>query len=599
MALRPHPLLRVRLRTRIVLWFASLVVLEGLVAALSITHLVGLELRASARRAGASTTQSLLLQSMDPVLTGNPVELYKLLRRAMSGSPDVRYAFVLDRNGNVLAHTFARGVPEPLLTLHPLDRPDEPRLVEYGEEPLYDFSAVAEWGAVRVGISLAGVERSLSHTRAYVLGATAAGVLAAVVLALWVSRPVERLTQFVASATAAGGADLDPEVLSTLETSELCEAFERVNRQLRQKVAELTASERTIRGQKEYIENLHDSLGLAICVVTPEGSIEFANERARSRLGAVGGSRSWLERFEALDEKGPALRDAIAEQAPFQGLWRTPDGTAYDIKGVPIRSIGGSPSVLLRFLDVSEEIALREQLERSQKMAYAGTLAASIAHGVNNPLGAAIMKAEMLVADARQAGVPDRFVAEVEKIRALATRAGSLTQRLLLFSRHSAEEFPLRTRPADLAELARQAASHLEEKARAQGTQVALEASESVSLEVDPEGILHALINVLDNAIDAAGPGGSVRLEVGRHGDGSAFARVRDDGPGMSEDLMAKIFTPFFTTKQVQGGTGLGLAISELIVKQHGGRIAVGSRPGHGTTVTILLPPRPSEQSKE
>ncbi len=584
---------RVRLRTRIVVWFAGLVLLQGIALATVITRLVDMELRASARRSGTNMAQRLLLQSTDSVLTGNPVALYKILRRAQAGTPEMRYAFILDRSGEVIAHTFARGIPQALLSLHPFDRPDPPRLITYAGEPAYDFSATGDWGGVRVGISLAGVEETLARVKIYAAAATGAAVIATVVLALLVSRPVERLTRFVATATAAGRRDLDPEVLGTLETSELCAAFEKVAAELREKVEELTRSENTVRGQKEYIENLHDNLGLAICVVSSSGNLEFANERARSRF-AIHDPRSWIDRFTPLDEEQSSLARAVDAGQPFQGLWRAADGTVYDIKGVPIRSVEGAPSMLLRFLDVSEEIALREQLERSEKMVYVGSLAASIAHGVNNPLGAAIMKAEMLENDARRAGLPQQFLEDIEKIRALAARAGQLTQRLLLFSRHSADDFPLHKRRTDIVAIARHAATQLEDKAKARGAVLRSDHADALpELDLDPEGILHVLVNVIDNAIDAVGPGGSVHVESSRESrdDGDYIAiRVRDDGPGMSEDVMAKMFTPFFTTKDLTGGTGLGLAIADRIVRQHGGRIAVRSHPGRGTMVTILLP---------
>ncbi len=587
--------LRVRLRTRIIVWFVSLVVLQGVLVNLSVVYFVHAELERGARQNAQSMAHRLLLQSMNAVLTGNPVELHRLLQNVRHSTPALRYAFVLGPKGDVLAHTFPTGVPTVLLGVHPFARESRPTLVRYGDDSVYDVAAVADWGSVRVGVSLSSVEATVSRLQIYVLLATAAAVLATFGLALIVSRPVELLSRFVASATAAASRDMDPEVLSTLETSELCAAFESVMAELRTKMRELTDSEDTIRGQKEYIENLHTNLGLAICVLARDGSVEFANERARSRLGAQPeGSAEWMERLIALDEAQAPLRECVARGAPFQGLWRADDGTVYDIKGVTVRDHRGSESILLRFLDVSEEIALREQLERSEKMAYVGSLAASIAHGVNNPLGAAIMKAEMLIADAKQAGLPRHHIEDLEKVRTLAIRAGQLTQRLLLFSRHSAEDFPLHTRPTDIVALTRQVVSHLEEKAKMANALLTVEDGENrLMANVDAEGIRHVVENILDNAIDAVGPGGVVQVSVtaeDRTDGRCVLIRVRDDGPGMSEDTIAKAFTPFFTTKDIVGGTGLGLAISDRIVNQHGGRIGIRSQLGRGTTVTVVLP---------
>jgi len=112
-------------------------------------------------------------------------------------------------------------------------------------------------------------------------------------------------------------------------------------------------------------------------------------------------------------------------------------------------------------------------------------------------------------------------------------------------------------------------------------------------VECDPGQVNQVFMNVLANACDAVVDGrnvwGNMWISTRLEGDGVEVA-IRDDGTGIAPDALGHIFDPFFTTKDVGGGTGLGLAISHGIVTAHGGRIAVESTPGHGTTVRIWLP---------
>ncbi|MGH7150056.1 MAG: sensor histidine kinase, partial [Planctomycetota bacterium] len=110
---------------------------------------------------------------------------------------------------------------------------------------------------------------------------------------------------------------------------------------------------------------------------------------------------------------------------------------------------------------------------------------------------------------------------------------------------------------------------------------------EDAEVVADPEELRRLFINLLDNAFEAAGEGGSVRLEVARDG-ASAVLRVEDDGPGIPEEVRARLFEPYFSTKTT--GTGLGLAICRRIVADLGGTIALEPRPGRGTRARVTIP---------
>ena len=108
---------------------------------------------------------------------------------------------------------------------------------------------------------------------------------------------------------------------------------------------------------------------------------------------------------------------------------------------------------------------------------------------------------------------------------------------------------------------------------------------------VDESQLQQVLMNIILNAADAMGDRGKLRVTTGHDGDkGEVFVRIADNGCGIPADLRETIFDPFFTTKDPGKGTGLGLSVVVRIIEAHGGRLAVESEVGQGTTFTIILP---------
>ncbi|MDB5420434.1 MAG: sensor hybrid histidine kinase [Brevundimonas sp.] len=246
-----------------------------------------------------------------------------------------------------------------------------------------------------------------------------------------------------------------------------------------------------------------------------------------------------------------------------------------------------------------EELAgAQEALRQSQKMEAIGQLTGGIAHDFNNML--AIVIGSLDIANRRlrrgDAGV-ERYL---DNAHSGATRAATLTQRLLAFSRQS----PLAPRVVDLNALV---ASMSELLRRTLGEQIGFETVTSGGLwpaHVDPNQMESAVLNLAVNARDAMPGGGQLTLETGNvHLDERYAERevgvtagqyvmvaVTDVGGGIAPDVLQKVFDPFFTTKPVGKGTGLGLSMVYGFAKQSGGHVRIYSEIGRGTTVKIYLP---------
>ena len=236
----------------------------------------------------------------------------------------------------------------------------------------------------------------------------------------------------------------------------------------------------------------------------------------------------------------------------------------------------------------SEE-SLREaerRHRRSEHLASIGTLAAGIAHEIANPVSAIAFNAEHALA--ARAARDGEAVVEValKDIVENAGRCGRIIRSVLRLAR---QEPPERLEKP-LEPLVRHALETLLLEAQAAGASVSLDPDLGLpAVPVDVVEMTQVVVNVVRNAIQAAGHDGSVVVRLRRHATGVRI-EVEDDGPGMSDEQRRRAFDPFFTTRQRTGGTGLGLSIVHTVVRSHGGSVSLDTEPGRGTVMRIDLP---------
>lgn len=229
----------------------------------------------------------------------------------------------------------------------------------------------------------------------------------------------------------------------------------------------------------------------------------------------------------------------------------------------------------------AEASRLREEAERNKRLAAMGEMAAQLAHQLRTPLAAALLYAGNLenpnLPEASRISIAGKTVARLKHLE-------RLIQDMLLFARGEVlgrETFPV-------ADLLTELAHTFEPLARTRG--VAFEIEEQpgdAHLTGNRKALTGALTNLLENALQAVDAGGRVVLSARRSGE-QMLLTVRDNGRGMTPDVVERLFEPFFTTRSE--GTGLGLAIARGVARAHGGGIDVRSEPGAGTEFMITLP---------
>jgi len=248
-------------------------------------------------------------------------------------------------------------------------------------------------------------------------------------------------------------------------------------------------------------------------------------------------------------------------------------------------------------VDVTERMQVEEQLRQSQKMEAVGQLAGGVAHDFRNQLMVVKWCAERLL---RRDLINEEGRGEVQEILDAAQRSSNLTTELLAFSRKGA----VRPERLDVAEFLSECCTSLPSMI---GEDIRLSVAEPSCpcwADVDPAPLQQAVFNLALNARDAMPNGGELTISVDCvHRDAGSLAgrpaarpgeyvavSVTDTGVGMDRETQARIFEPFYTTKEVGEGTGLGLSMVYGFVEQSGGFIEVESRPGEGSVFRLHFP---------
>jgi len=247
--------------------------------------------------------------------------------------------------------------------------------------------------------------------------------------------------------------------------------------------------------------------------------------------------------------------------------------------------------------DITEKKQLEEQLLHSQKMEAIGTLAGGVAHDFNNILSIIINYAQFLL---EKMDAKSQEYLDCNEIIKAGQKAANLTRQLLAFSRKQV----LQSRPVDINGMIKDLGKMLYRLIGEDITLILTLDPANPFILVDPGQMEQVIMNLVVNARDAIAKGGKLNiktehlgLEAKRHTytpsittGGYMRISIIDTGAGISQDIIDKIFDPFFSTKQLGKGTGLGLSVVYGIIKQHDGDITVSSEPGKGTRFDIYLP---------
>jgi len=361
-------------------------------------------------------------------------------------------------------------------------------------------------------------------------------------------------------------------------------------------------AERARQASRARFHAVFDGALDALVVLDGQGRFREANPAAGALFGL---SRADLRRHALFDFVGPrqarearrAWRTVLERGAGAGALQlRRADGSVRDVEyAAKANIVRGRHLSILR--DVTERRRLEADLRRSETTEAIGRLAGGIAHDFNNRLAVILGYAETM---AKELPEDDPYRHDAEEIRAAAERAAQLTRQLLAFSRRQAFD-PVRL---DLNGLLRELEPTLRHLA-GDRVELVLDLAELLgAVRGDPGPLRQAVLSLALNARTAMPEGGRLTIATANAELDEAFARahadavpgtyvrlaVADTGAGMSPEVRAHLFEPFFTTREIGEGAGLGLATVYGIVRQHHGLVTVESELGRGSMFTLYLP---------
>jgi two-component system sensor histidine kinase PilS (NtrC family) len=319
------------------------------------------------------------------------------------------------------------------------------------------------------------------------------------------------------------------------------------------------------------------SLSSGLITTSPSGIVLTANHAAAEILRTSPSLLVGRPVEQILPGLGELRRGDLT--VPTSGDERVLNFAVSPLRDVKDQVIGR----VINFSDLTDLRRLEQHARRTERMATVGQLAAGVAHEIRNPMASISGSIELLRANP-QASDDDRALMTI--VHREIQRLNVLIGDLLDYAN------PRNKQPVDF-----DLASLIDETVQvARGDQnfadvelTAEVADKPLPIFADPAKIRQVVWNLIRNAADAASNGGKhVRVEVRRNGAEGAAITVADDGPGIPEHMVTRIFDPFVTTKQK--GTGLGLATCHAIVAEHGGRIDVETEVGKGTKMIVTVP---------
>ncbi len=385
-------------------------------------------------------------------------------------------------------------------------------------------------------------------------------------------------------------------IAASIFTRFLTERLRIGQRQLSDAVVELTVEKQRLADthaavdtERARLQAIIDCMGDAVIFMDPGGRSLFANRRARE-LWRAGGTAGPAEPLDAVIQE---FVDA-GTASPFERRGRLFETTRSPVLNAQGQTLG----LVIVIRDVTDRLTIERYLMREEQLSVVGRLAATVAHEINNPIGVVSLYSQHALSKLS----PESPVYEhLQTIRRSAERCRTTVGGLLKLARQPHPE----RRRVDLHQICREVIDGVAPIAAHAGVRVSTGSRPDVLplwVRADPDMLHQAVLNLAVNAIEACGDGAEVTV-VASEGDGigPAVARaieVRDTGPGIAAEDLARIFQPFFTTKTT--GTGLGLSVAENIVKSHGGRIDVESSVGTGTRFRIVLSePEPTDAAPD
>lgn len=560
---------------KFILWIVGIIVVGGIITTIFVQINLNNSLEEEFHERGQSISRNLASSSVEPLLIEDSVNLHRLVEDIKKTERDVKYVYITDTKGRVLAHTFDGGFPLELLSSTQNARKS---LLDTGEGYVIDFSSSileGRAGFVHVGLDETYLNLKISQTRQILIGLTfivsALGILMAYIAGNHLTRPVRALVKGAEEIGKGNlGYQIEPGPID--ETYVLSEAFNEMSLNLKNSINELRASE-------ERYRKLVDGISDAVMMIDAQGTIRSWNRAAHEMFGwrseDIKG-REFSHLYHSYPETTSTLFDG--ERTFLKKNGSTFPGMVNE-KAIQ-EGLETYHVVVIRDITEQKKMAkLERQLLQSDKLATIGQLASGVAHEMNNPLGNISLYTQMLLKKSKDKSSREKL----EIVNEEANRAARIVKGLLDFARQSDPKLE----PIDVNREIEKVLNILSPQLRK--IKITTELQPLPRIMADSGQIRQVIMDIMTNSIQAITTDGKITIKTDANRDYVNIS-VSDNGCGIPRENLDKIFDPFFTTKETGEGTGLGLSICHGIIERHNGSIEVESEVKLGTTIKIKLP---------
>ena len=338
-----------------------------------------------------------------------------------------------------------------------------------------------------------------------------------------------------------------------------------------------------------YTGNILHSMSDAVIGVDGQCSIRFANTAAR-RIFHMDQNQLTDRRIADFIVDSQSIMEVLEKKQQLDNVEQSlhikwlnrPISVAVSISYV-FDETGEMDTGVILLRDQTRRKQLEEQVHRKEKLTAMGQLASGVAHEILNPLNAISMIVQRFQKEFEPTTDKDEYAGLTRTVRSEIERIGLIVRQFLELARPPA----LIMTPVSVDELIKQSVEVVSAQAGAKHIRLVTGGDVKTIINVDKNQFHQALLNLLQNGMDAIAEGGSISINA-KNTDKHLCIDVTDDGAGILPEHQKRVFDLYFTTKPT--GTGLGLALVHRIITEHGGEVSVHSKPGQGTTFTLSLP---------
>ncbi len=587
------------IRRKLIITVVSIVLVLGLVMGTYIHTVQTNELTQQLQGKGITISHALVENSVNLILHNDIIKLQNLVEITKETEPDVSYAFILDRNGNVIVHTFENGFPLALKNVNPANDEQSIKLLDISGEYISDIAYPVldgRIGEVHVGISQTGIRDTIQRSTIVFTVFTAISLIIGALMAFATGNIITKpiiLLKDGAKEFGKGNFDHEIAVKNQDEIGDLAHTFNDMAIEIRKLMYKQEQAAATVLETRNYLDATIAGSHDPIFVLDSEGKVEFGNSAFFEMSGyqkneIIGKSYMILVPDEYQDfvlERWNEVQKGVGK--PYETKGFTKDGTTKDVM---VSHTGVEFSDGKKYVIIAKDITELKKIDEMKD-----NIISNISHELRTPI--TIMRGFIEVAMGETD--PEKRNKHLERAISAVDRQNIMIQDLIETAMGKIKNLDLVFENVDFKDILETSLKDVEPKAKLSDINIKIDLEKNLYVKADQQQLTYVLTKLMDNAIKFTENGGKLEV-LAKQKDGFVEVCVKDTGIGISKENLNKIFDKFFqvdaTTTRKYSGSGVGLTISKNIIEKHGGNIWVESELGKGTTFFFTIPKASSKQ---